>query len=216
MLERFRSVVAALLNPGARLMIRLGVRADVITWIGTAAVVVAAVVLIPLGLLWQAALVLGVISFADMLDGQVARLSGRSSAWGAFLDSSLDRIGDGAVFGAVAVWFAINDQPVWCGVTIGALVLGQVTSYVKARAESQGWSVTGGLAARADRLVLCYLGMLLHGLGVPYALPVAVAVLAVASAVTVVQRFVQVGGQVRDVPSAGDRTADDASGRDAT
>jgi len=209
MLERFRSAMATLLGPPARLLIRLGVRPDVVTLVGTAAVVVVAVVLIPLGLLWQAAVVLGVISFADMLDGQVARLSGRATAWGAFLDSSLDRIGDGAVFGAVAVWFALTGQPLWCGISVAGLVLGQVTSYVKARAESHGWMVSGGLAARADRLVLCYLGMFLEGLGVPYALAVAMVVLALASGATVVQRFVQVWRQA----GAG-HTEDDGTGHD--
>lgn len=202
MLERFRAAVANLLGPPARLLIRLGVRPDVITWVGTVLVVAVAVTLVPLGLLWQAALVLAVISFADMLDGQVARLSGQSSAWGAFLDSTLDRIADGAVFGGVAVWFALNGEPLWCGVTVAALVLGQVTSYVKARAESQGWTVKGGLAARADRLLLCYVGLLLSGLGVPYALAAAMALLALASAVTVAQRFAQVRAQALRQESA--------------
>lgn len=197
MLERFREAVARMLTPAARLLVRLGVGPDVVTWVGTVLVVVIAAVLVPLGWLWQAALLLGLVSFADMLDGQMARVGGRISRWGAFLDSALDRIGDGAVMGAITVWFAITGQPLWAGVTVAALVLGQVTSYVKARAGSEGWTVTGGLAARADRLVIAYLGLLLAGLGVPYALPVAMAVLAVASAVTVVQRFAQVHRQVR-------------------
>lgn len=197
MLERFREAVARMLTPAARLLVRLGVGPDVVTWVGTVLVVVIAAVLVPLGRLWQAALLLGLVSFADMLDGQMARVGGRISRWGAFLDSALDRIGDGAVMGAITVWFAITGQPLWAGVTVAALVLGQVTSYVKARAGSDGWTVTGGLAARADRLVIAYLGLLLAGLGVPYALLVAMAVLAVASAVTVVQRFAQVHRQVR-------------------
>ncbi|MFW6599735.1 phosphatidylinositol phosphate synthase [Propionibacteriaceae bacterium Y2011] len=195
MLERFRGLMGRLLTPPARLLIKLGVGPDLITWVGTVALVAVALVMVPLGLLWQAALVLGVISFTDMLDGQVARLSGRTSRWGAFLDSSLDRVADGAVFTGVIIWFALGGRPVWAGVAAAALVLGQVTSYVKARAESQGWQVTGGLAARADRLVIAYLGLLLQGIGVPYALAVAVTVLALAGVITVGQRLRQVRRQ---------------------
>ena len=202
MLERFREAVARLLTPAARLLVRLGVGPDVVTWVGTGLVVLIAAVLVPLGWLWQAALLLGLVSFADMLDGQMARVGGAGTRWGSFLDSALDRVGDGAVLGAIAVWFAIKDQPVWVGVTVVALVLGQVTSYAKARAASEGWTVTGGLAARADRLVIAYLGLLLHGIGMPYALPVAMALLAVASMITVVQRFAQVHRQA-SVPAEG-------------
>lgn len=195
MLERLRALMAAVLTPPARLLLRWGVSPDVITWVGTAAFVIVAMIMIPLGALWPAAVVLGVIAMTDMLDGQVARLSGRKSRWGAFLDSTLDRVADGALFVAVAGWFALTDQPAWVIVTGWALVAGQVTSYVKARAESQGWTVKGGIAARADRIVLLLAGVLLQGLGVPYALAVAVAVLAVLSTVTVAQRFVSVRRQ---------------------
>ncbi|HIT74561.1 MAG TPA: CDP-alcohol phosphatidyltransferase family protein [Candidatus Avipropionibacterium avicola] len=204
MVERLRDVVARLLSPPARLLIRLGVSADVITWMGTVLVVGVAAVFIPLGWLWQAALVLAVISFADMLDGQIARLSGHSTRWGAFLDSSLDRIGDGAVFGAITVWFALAGQPLLAGLAVAALVLGQVTSYVKARAESHGWTVSGGLAARADRLAIAYLGLLGQGLGLGWALGAAMAVLTVLSAITVVQRFAQVHRQARHPQPADD------------
>lgn len=195
MLERLRALMASVLTPPARLLLRWGVSADVITWVGTAAFVVVAMIMIPLGWLVPAAVVLGLIAMTDMLDGQVARLSGRKSSWGAFLDSTLDRVADGAVFVAVAGWFALTGQPGWVIVTGWALVAGQVTSYVKARAESHGWNVTGGIAARADRIVLLLAGVLLQGLGVPYALAVAVALLAVLSTVTVAQRFASVRRQ---------------------
>lgn len=210
MLERFREAVARLLTPPARLLVRLGVGPDIVTWVGTGLVVVIAAVMVPLGWLWQAALLLGLVSFADMLDGQMARVGGTGTRWGAFLDSALDRIGDGAVMGSITVWFALHDQPVWAGVTVTALVLGQVTSYLKARAASEGWTVSGGLAARADRLVIAYLGLLLHGFGVPYALPVAMALLAAASLITVVQRFAQVHRQAVVAP-AGPGDSDGAS-----
>jgi CDP-diacylglycerol--glycerol-3-phosphate 3-phosphatidyltransferase len=144
--------------------------------------------------------------FADMVDGQMARITGRSSKWGAFLDSSLDRVGDGAVFGGITLYFvhgaALQDHDVafglatiWASVTLWALVMGQLTSYVKARAESLGYQAGGGLAARADRLVIILLGAWLSGLGVPYVLEFAVTALAVMSTVTVVQRILKVRNQ---------------------
>lgn len=191
MLERLRGLMARLLTPPARALLGLGVSPDAVTWVGTAIVVPAALIMVPLGWLWPAALIIATASLSDMVDGQMARLSGRTSRWGAFLDSTLDRIGDGAVFSAVVIWFAVADDHLGAALTLAALVTGQVTSYVKARAESQGWTITGGLAARADRLFLLLLAMLLQGFGVPYALLVAVAVLAVASSVTVGQRMRQ-------------------------
>ena len=126
---------------------------------------------------------------ADMIDGLMAKLSGTASAWGAFLDSSLDRLGDGAVFGGLLLYFAYEQQePVWAGMSLAALVFGQLTSYVRARAESLGFEANGGLAARADRLLIVLAGALLAGLGVPYVLEIAMTFLAAAGLVTVVQR----------------------------
>src|SRR5580765_5376233 len=151
MLERFRAAWARLLTPLARRLLAWGIAPDAVTWVGTGGVVVAALVCFPHGWLWQGALTVGLFAFSDMVDGQMARLSGRSTRWGAFLDSSLDRVGDAAVFGGIAWYFAgLGESLPWAAVTGLALVMGQVTSYVKARAESIQVEVPGGLAARAD------------------------------------------------------------------
>jgi CDP-diacylglycerol--glycerol-3-phosphate 3-phosphatidyltransferase len=141
----------------------------------------------------------------------MAKMSGNPTRWGAFLDSSLDRLGDGAVFGGVVLYFAYQaNQPVWAGIALWALVFGQLTSYVRARAESLGFTASGGLAARADRLLIMLAGLLLAGLGVPYVLELAVSFLALASTVTVLQRFAKVKAQSlaeegpRSRPTTGD------------
>lgn len=198
MLERFRAAWARLLTPAAGALNRLGVSPDLVTIVGTLGVMAGALVCFPQGWLWQGVLVVTAFVFADMLDGQMAKMSGRTSSWGAFLDSSLDRLGDGAVFGGILLYFAgPADAPHWAWVALAALTLGQLTSYVKARAESLGFACSGGLAARADRLVLILLGGLLAGLGVPYVLETAVSLLAVAGLITVVQRVLQVRRQAR-------------------
>jgi CDP-diacylglycerol--glycerol-3-phosphate 3-phosphatidyltransferase len=193
MLERFRVRWAKILTPIARFLLRHGVSPDLVTVIGTAGVVVGALLCFPLGWLWQGVLVVTLFVFSDMIDGQMAKMSGRASLWGAFLDSSLDRFGDAAVFGGLLLWFAgPRDSVLWAGVTLTALVVGQLTSYVKARAESLGFTCRGGLAARADRLLVILVGAMLAGLGVPYVLEIAVSALALGGAITVGQRIAQV------------------------
>jgi CDP-diacylglycerol--glycerol-3-phosphate 3-phosphatidyltransferase len=189
MLERFRAGTARLLTPFALFLNRRGVSPDAVTAIGTLAVMVAALICYPKGWLWQGTVVITLFVLADMVDGLMAKLSGTASLWGAFLDSSLDRLGDGAVFGGLLLYFAYERQePVWAGVSLAALVFGQLTSYVRARAESLGFRADGGLAARADRLLIVLAGALLAGLGVPYVLEIAMTFLAAAGLITVVQR----------------------------
>ena len=198
MLERFRATWARIITPLARLLNRLGVSPDLVTVIGTAGVVVGAAVCFPQGWLWQGVAVIAFFVFADMLDGQMAKLSGSPTDWGAFLDSSLDRFGDAAVLGGIVLYFAhLRDSLLWATVALTALVFGQLTSYVKARAESLGFRCDGGLAARADRLVIILLGALLAGFGVPWVLEGASALLAVAGLVTVLQRIGQVRRQAK-------------------
>ncbi len=211
MLERFRAAWQRILTPVARALLRMGVTPDLITWIGTAGAVGFAVVCYPLGWLWPGTVGISAFIFSDMIDGQMARVSRRSSRWGAFLDSSLDRVADGAIFGALALYFAGPGRatpggPVlWAGVTLVALVMGQVTSYVKARAETIGIKVPGGLAARADRILVVLVAAFLAGLGVPWVLPGAMCLLAAATTWTVGQRMWSVWRQTR--PTAEDEAA---------
>jgi CDP-diacylglycerol--glycerol-3-phosphate 3-phosphatidyltransferase len=196
MLERFRGLSAKLLGPLVRGLLRMGISPDLVTVLGTVGVVLAALVCFPQGWLWQGVLVVTVFVLSDMLDGQMAKVSGKASAWGAFLDSTSDRLGDAAVFGGILLYFTYQrDSTLWAAVALAGLVFGQWTSYVKARAESLGFTCSGGLAARADRLVIILAGTLVAGLGVPYVLEVAVSLLAVASMITVFQRIAQVRRQ---------------------
>ncbi len=198
MLERFRALSHTLLGPIARLLIRLGVSPDLVTVLGTLGVAVSALVCFPQGWLWQGALLVTLFVISDMIDGLMAKITGTASQWGAFLDSASDRLGDAAVFGGVLLYFVYReDSTLWAGIALAGLVFGQWTSYVKARAESLGFSCSGGLAARADRLVIILVGALLAGLGVPAILHVAVAALAVTSMITVLQRIEQVRRQAK-------------------
>jgi CDP-diacylglycerol--glycerol-3-phosphate 3-phosphatidyltransferase len=129
MLERFRSLSVTLLGPLARLLIRLGVSPDVVTVAGTLGVVVAALVCFPQGWLWQGVVIVTVFVISDMLDGLMAKITGSASSWGAFLDSTSDRLGDAAVFGGILLYFVYqDDSTLWAGIALAALVFGQWTS----------------------------------------------------------------------------------------
>ena len=203
MLNRFaRALFTRLLTPIARLLLRAGVSPDAVTLVGTLGVSVGALAFYPRGEFFVGTLVITAFVFSDLVDGTMARLSGRSSPWGAFLDSTLDRIGDAAVFGSLVLWFAGNgDEPVLAAVALYCLAAGSVVPYAKARAESLGMRADVGIAERADRLVLILLTTGLAGLDVPYVQEAALWLLAVGSTVTVVQRMLVVRRQAATRPA---------------
>lgn len=189
-----RGFARALFGPAAKLLARLGVSPDAVTLAGTLLTCVAALTLLPLGMLVIGPLVITVCVILDNLDGQLARLTGKESVWGAFLDSTMDRVADGALLAAVTVWALLHLegtlQLLTIAAALSALVLGSVVPYAKARAESVGLRGDGGLAERADRLVVILVALFLVGLGLPpLVLTVALWALALAALITVVQRM---------------------------
>lgn len=211
MLERFRQFWTGVWAPLGNLLLRLGVSPNTVTVVGTLGVCAGAVVCFPQGWLLAGVLVITVFVFSDMLDGYMARTSGQMSSFGAFLDSTLDRIGDAAIFGGIAMYYVGPGDSEWrAALAIYCLVMGSVTSYARARAESLGMQAKVGIAERSDRLVsiLAMTGLadLLRILGVGdwvmWLIPVTLAVLAVASTVTVVQRILVVRQQALAAPPA--------------
>ncbi len=202
MLSRARTFFTRVFTPLARLLVRAGIAPNMVTAAGTIAVCVTAVVLFPRGELFWGAFVITLFVVSDTVDGVMARMSGQSSTWGAFLDSTLDRFGDAAIFGSLVLWFTRGgDDPVLAAVTLWCLVTGFITSYIRARAEALGMTAEVGISQRADRLVAVLVGTGLSGLGVPYVLPVLLWLLAVASGITVVQRLLVVRRQALALPA---------------
>lgn len=197
MLERFRQFWTYVFGPVSRALIRLGVTPDMVTVVGTVGVVAGALVFFPRGQLWLGVVVIAVFVFSDLIDGAMARQLGTSSKWGSFLDSTLDRLGDAAIFAGLAVWFfGGGDDPTLAYVALWALVMGSVTSYTRAKAESLGMSARGGIAERADRLAaILVVTFFADVLKLPVLLAIVLWVLAIASTVTVVQRMMSVRRQ---------------------
>jgi len=186
-----------LVGPLARAFIRAGIRPNVITTIGTL-IVVGSGVAFGFGEIRLGGALLLASGVFDILDGQVARQGGMMTTFGAFYDSTLDRVGESAVFAGLAIYFERGGVPegrqtAALGIALGALAMSMLVSYARARAEGLGLECTVGIAPRAERIVLLGAPALLFGPG-PNGMLLfwIVAILAVAATVTVVQRVLYV------------------------
>ncbi len=173
----------------SRVLLRLGLSPSAVTVLGTLGVLVSALWFFPRGHLAAGSLVVAFFLLADGVDGAMARLAGRVTRFGAFLDSTMDRLADGAIFVAIGWWCLVVDDGVGAGLAAAALVIGFVVSYARARAEVEGWDASVGIFERSERLVVSLAGTLAVGLGAPTAvLWLALGVVSVASTITVAQR----------------------------
>lgn len=192
MLDRFKQFwQGVMLAPFINLFIRLGISPDVVTVVGTLGVSAGALVFFPQGMLWQGVLVVTAFVFSDLVDGAMARKIGRTDDFGAFLDSTLDRVADAALFGAMACYFAWQtEERLYLVLSLVILAMGAVTSYARAKADVLGYDAKVGIAERPDRLVGLLVPMFFADvLDLPILLHISLWVLAVAATVTVVQRI---------------------------
>ncbi|TDQ01341.1 phosphatidylinositol phosphate synthase [Labedaea rhizosphaerae] len=188
-----RASVSRVTDPIGALLVRAGLTPNAMTVFGTACAVAGALWLFPTGHLLAGTFVVWGFAMFDLLDGAMARARGYGTRFGTVLDAACDRIADGALMGAVAWWcFVVANDRIAAAACLVCLVLGQVISYIKARAEAAGLDADGGLVERAERLIITLVGTGLEGLGVPHAVIVALLLLAVLSVVTVLQRFLAV------------------------
>ena len=198
MLNKYaRALFTKIFTPVARLFLKLGISPDVVTIVGTLGVCFGALAFYPRHEFFWGTIVITLFVFSDTVDGVMARMSGRSGKWGAYLDSTLDRVGDSAIFGGLVLWYAgRGDDFLMAGLALSCLILGSVVSYAKARAEGLGFTANVGIAERADRLVAVLAITGLVGVGLPeVVLTVVLALLAIASLITVFQRMLLVRRQ---------------------
>jgi CDP-diacylglycerol--glycerol-3-phosphate 3-phosphatidyltransferase len=150
-------------------------------------------------LVWQELYIAGGIAFivgsvCDTLDGRYSRMSGKGSQFGAFLDSTLDRIEEGIVLTAVAAVFAAQHDEFAAAATVVAVLASLMVSYTRARAEALGVECKVGIASRAVRVVILSIGILFADLGL---LAPSVYVLAGLGTITVLQRILHVRSELR-------------------
>jgi len=193
--QKVKDGFVRLVSPVARALIRGGVHPNVITTIGTL-VVIGSGVAFGFGAIRLGGALLLASGLFDILDGQVARQGGMASTFGAFYDSTLDRVGESAVFAGLALYFEQGGVPAGrqtpaLAIALTALVMSMLVSYTRARAEGLGLECTVGIAARAERILLLGAAALFFG---PNGMLLfwIVAVLALATTVTVVQRVLHV------------------------
>ena len=188
MLNFLRPFFARLFSPLIQALARTPVTPNMITVGGTLGVAAACLGMFPIGWLFPGAATATVFIFTDMLDGQLARIKGDSGPYGAFLDSTMDRLGDAAIFGGITIWFMRTDH-LLAVVSLLCLACGMSVSYVKARAEGLGLNANVGLIERPERVLIGLTAIGLSGLGIPYVLPVGMWAVAAGSAITLGQRI---------------------------
>ena len=180
------------IDPVANWLVRRGVHPNTITAIGTACTVAGGAIYAT-GHIRTGGFFLGATALFDVLDGTVARRSNKSSTFGAFLDSTLDRIADGAMLGGLAVFYAVNarhSNMVLMVVCLAGLIGAYLTSYIRARAEALGLDAKVGMVQRPERIVLlsapqAFFGLALNGV----ILGLIIVFLTVTAWITVVQRM---------------------------
>ena len=191
-----RSVATVVFTPFAKLLARIGVTPNMVTY--GSAIIVAGLSfgLLARGYLGLGGILLGVVLFADSVDGVLSRLTGTSSKYGAFLDSTMDRITDGIVFGSLLWWAivglpddAIRTTTIVAGI-VSMVAIG-VVPYTRARAENFGVIAKVGIAERTDRLIIALVGAGFTDFGLPEVLfPIGMVWVAFASCVTIIPRMV--------------------------
>ncbi|HVB44386.1 MAG TPA: CDP-alcohol phosphatidyltransferase family protein [Streptosporangiaceae bacterium] len=189
MLKVLRPGLARLLTPVGKALARTPLTPNMLTVTGAVGMTAGALGLFPTGHLFAGTMVCTGFVLTDMLDGALARVQGSTGKFGAFLDSTLDRVGDAAVFAGIAIWLATGGHDeLLAAVALFCLVAGGLVSYAKARAEGLGLRCDVGIAERTERLLIGLVAIGLSGLGVPYVLSAGLWILAVLSAITFGQR----------------------------
>lgn len=213
MFEKLRPSFKRMIAPIAKFLVSLGCTANTVTVIGAVGTIAVAIVTGITGWLVAGSILMAILAAFDSLDGSVAALTTGGTKFGAFLDSTLDRIADWAILFSIVLYFLLhghmsiaagaidlNDVVGWIGIgaAMYAMMTSFVTSYARARAESVGYEAKNGIATRSDRLVIIFVGMLFSGIfDDPRWLMVFMIILAVLGTITVFQRIFEVHRQMK-------------------
>ena len=190
--KSLRPAVTNLITPLCKVLIKVGVTADLITLLGSLGSCVSAIYFFARGEFFIGTLIVTLFVLSDLLDGTIARLSNAGGTrWGALMDSTLDRLTDSIIVISLVMYFRTRDEVVSILLLI-VLVTGFLISYIRARAEALGLDCSVGFAERTERLIILLVGTGLYGLGLSFALSVALWTLVGASLLTIAQRMLAV------------------------
>ena len=184
-----KPVVTRLIEPVARLALRIGLTPNAITILGAVGLLVSAGYFYPREEYFVGTLFISFFALSDLFDGTMARISQQgASKWGGFLDSTIDRITDSAITIAILVpLIKADDTLAYLGLV--TLVTGILIPYIRAKAESYSISCSVGIAERTERLIIVLTAAGFEGLNVPYSLALGLWLLAILGVVTVIQRI---------------------------
>jgi CDP-diacylglycerol--glycerol-3-phosphate 3-phosphatidyltransferase len=181
--------VTRLINPVVRVAVRAGVTANGVTIVGAIGTLASAFYFYPRGEFFVGTLAICFFALSDLFDGAIARLTnGTGTAWGGFLDSTIDRVTDSAILIGVLLYMIDRDHTVSILILV-SLVSGGLIPYIRAKAESMSIECSGGFAERTERLIFSLTAIGLYGLGIQIALLIGFALLSAVGVITVLQRM---------------------------
>lgn len=184
-----KPAVTRVINPIARAGLRIGLTPNAVTLIGAVGLISSALYFYPRGQFFVGTLVITFFALSDLFDGAMARISQKgASAWGGFLDSTIDRLTDSAILFGVALYL-VSEGDQLASVVIASLVFGSLVPYIRAKAESMQIECSGGIAERTERLIIALTAIGFEGLGLPFSLAIGMWLLLILAAITAVQRI---------------------------
>lgn len=195
---QMRSLSARFVEPVAGRLLKFGITADQVTIVGAVLTMAVSIFFIGTGQFLIGGILVSLLGLSDLIDGTMARLSNTAGSWGAFLDSTLDRLVDGAIYGSLIYWYSISvlaNKWIVIALIIG-LITAQVTSYTRARWESVGVQGKVGIAERSERMIALCAGLIITGIGINV-IEFVIYGLALASTITVFQRILFVRSSLK-------------------
>jgi len=191
--NRFKAPVTALITPSCRFLLRIGITANWLTFIGAIGSSISALYFFSKGDFFLGTLLVSLFALSDLFDGTMARLSEQGTTkWGALIDSTLDRATDAAIYAGVISYAISSDNTNLALLALLALITGALIPYIRAKAESLGIACSVGIAERAERLIIILTATGLYGLGVNIALAGGLLLINIVGLITIVQRLLVV------------------------
>lgn len=191
--NRFKAPVTALITPSCRFLLRIGITANWLTFIGAIGSSISALYFFSKGDFFLGTLLVSLFALSDLFDGTMARLSEQGTTkWGALIDSTLDRATDAAIYAGVISYAISSDNTNLALLALLALITGALIPYIRAKAESLGIECSVGIAERAERLIIILTATGLYGLGVNIALAGGLLLINILGLITIVQRLLVV------------------------